>query len=241
MDLLLNQDEVCWKTIIQDLVKTEQMDPWDIDISLLTEKFIQVIRAMQEHEFKISGKILLAAAVLLKIKATHLIDNDIFKLDQLINQTSEEETEELFDELGGKLKKDKQEYKLIPRNPQPRNRKVSVDDLINALQRAMSTKRKLLARQRPVKFNHIYGKKVDIVEVIRDLYHKINYYSNKDQTTKLTFSSLLPPRAGKQEKVFAFIPLLHLENQQKIETEQKKHFDEIFITLSKNKPNKQQS
>lgn len=241
MDLLLNQDEVGWKTIIQDLVKTEQMDPWDINISLLTEKFIQVIKAMQEHEFKISGKILLAAAVLLKIKATHLIDNDIFKLDQLINQTSEEETEDLFDELGIRKNKEKQEYKLIPRNPQPRNRKVSVEDLINALQRAMSTKKRILAQQRPVKFNHLYGKKVDIVEVIRDLYHKITYYSNKDQTNKLTFSSLLPPRAGKQEKVYAFVPLLHLESQQKVEIEQKKHFDEIFITLSKNKSDKQQS
>ncbi len=236
MDLLLNQDEVSWKTIIQDLVKTEQMDPWDINISLLTEKFIQVIKEMQEHEFKISGKILLAAAVLLKIKATHLIDNDIFKLDQLINQANAEETDEFLDEIQERLKKrEKQEYKLIPRNPQPRNRKVSVEDLINALQRAMSTKKRILAQQRPVKFDHVYGKKVDILEVIRDLYHKINYYSNKDKKNKLTFTNLLPPKAGKQEKVYTFIPLLHLENQQKVETEQKKPFDEIYITISKNK------
>ena len=232
-DILLDQGELDWKNIIYDLVKSEQMDPWDIDLKVLTQKFIQVIKDLQEQDFKIPGKILLAAAILLKIKATHLIDNDITKLDQLINQTDEDVEEELFDEIEvARHRKEKQEYKLIPRNPQPRNRKVSVNDLVEALQRAMSTKKKILAKQRPVKFTHHLGKKIDIMEVIRDIYHKINYYSDKDNG-KITFTRLLPPKAGKQEKVFTFLPLLHLENQHKIETEQKKHFDEIQIQLLK--------
>ena len=233
LDLLLDKDEVSWKTIIFDLVKTEQMDPWHIDISLLTKRFIQVIKEMKEHEFKISGKVLLAAAILLKIKATHLIDNDISNLDKLINQTEDDYSEEeLFEELGEDLRsKNKQKYQLIPRNPQPRNRKVSVHDLVDALQRAMSTKKKILARQRPVKFTHDYGRKIDILEVIREMYHKINYYTKKEKKDKLAFSNLLPPQAGKREKVYTFIPVLHLENLQKINTTQKEPFDEIYIKL----------
>lgn len=233
-DILLDKDEISWKTIIYDLVKNEEMDLWDIDLKLLTQKFIQIIKDMQEHDFKIPGKILLAAAILLKIKAIHLVDNDIAKLDELINQTDDEIEEELFDEMGGSTnRKEKQGYKLIPRNPQPRNRKVSIHDLVDALQRAMNTKKKILARQRPVKFTHHVGKKVDIMEVIRDIYHKINYYSDKDKKKKITFTRLLPAKAGKHEKVFTFLPLLHLENQQKIKTEQKEHFDEIHIQLLK--------
>jgi len=233
-DLLLDQGELDWKNIIHDLVKSEEMDPWDINITLLTKKFIQVIKEMKEHDFKIPGKILLAAAILLKIKATHLVDNDITKLDELIHQTDEDIEEEFFDEIEGtKHQKEKQEYKLIPRNPQPRNRKVSIHDLVDALQRAMSTKKKILAKQRPVKFTHHLGKKVDIMEVIRDIYHKITYYSEKDKNNKTTFTRLLPEKAGKHEKVFTFLPLLHLENQHKIETEQKEHFDEIHISLIK--------
>jgi chromatin segregation and condensation protein Rec8/ScpA/Scc1 (kleisin family) len=78
---------------------------------------------------------------------------------------------------------------------------------------------------------------MDIVEVIYDLYHKIMYYSNKqDQPEqKITFTQLLPPQAGKQEKAFTFIPLLHLESLQKVETVQAKPFDEIYITLKENK------
>ena len=43
-DLLLNQEDVTWKTLLYDLVKTEQMDPWDVNISLLTQKYIDTIK-----------------------------------------------------------------------------------------------------------------------------------------------------------------------------------------------------
>ncbi len=237
IDMLLDKDELSWKDILFDLVKNEQMDPWDIDITLLTKRFIQVIREMQEHDFKVPGKILLAAAVLLRMKATHLVENDISNLDRMISQAEEETVEEgLFEELREWLgKPEKQKFKLIPKNPQPRSRKVSIHDLIDALQRALATKKRILSQQRPVKFPLTPGKKVDIVEVIRDIYHKITYYSLKEGTDKITFTRLLPPKAGKFEKVYTFIPLLHLEHQKKIATEQRKHFDEIYISLAKKK------
>ena len=81
-DLLLEQEDVTWKSILYELVKTEQMDPWDIDITLLTKKYIQIIKELQQQDFRISGKILLAAAFLLKIKAAHLVDHDISNLDK---------------------------------------------------------------------------------------------------------------------------------------------------------------
>lgn len=228
-DMLLEQEEVTWKSLIYELVKTEQMDPWDINISLLTQKYIQVIKAMQEHDLRISGKILLAAAILLKMKSAHLIDHDISKLDSLISRTDEETDDELFEELATGERKLREKYKLIPKNPQPRTRKVSVNDLINALQKAMASKKKILERQRPTKF--VPPKRgLDILEVIRELYHKIVYYDQKDKKN-LTFSRLLPPRPGKIEKVHTFIPLLHLENLHKVETSQKAHFDEIYIRL----------
>ena len=232
MDLLLEQDDVTWRTILLDLVKNEQMDPWDVNLTLLTKKYLQVIREMKEHDLKISGKILLAAALLLRIKSTHFIDKDLAEFDQLLYQTADEgeDWENLSEEQ--KEQRVKEKYKLIPRNPQPRSRKVSIHDLIQALQKAMESKKRILAQQRPVKYI-IHKKGMDIVEVIYDLYHKIMYYSNKEETQdkRITFTQLLPPQSGKQEKAFTFIPLLHLESLQKIETEQKKPFDEIYITL----------
>ena len=237
-DLLLKEEDITWKTIIYELVRTEQMNPWDIDITLLTQKYIKTIQELQKHDLKLSGKILLAAAILLKIKSTHLVDNDIANLDRLIHQTEEAEGEllDLSDEEFNRLKQDKEKYTLIPRNPQPRSRKVSIHDLIDALQKAMESKKRILAKLRPVKFDMPH-RKMDVVEVIRDIYHKIVYYTNKKGEEKITFTQLLPPKAGKQEKVYTFIPLLHLENQHKILTEQQKPFEEIFIQLTEKNKN----
>lgn len=229
IDLLLEQEEVSWKEIIYDLVKKEQMDPWNINITLLTQKYIEMVRQMQQHDLRISGKVLLAAAVLLKIKTVHLIDNDISKLDALINQ-GDELDEEMFEQLEDGTIRPKEKYALIPRNPQPRNRKVSIHDLVDALQRAMASKKRILSKIRPTPFI-MPERNMDIMEVIRDIYHKLVYYSKKEKEGKITFAKLLPPRAGKQEKVYTFIPLLHLENQQKVEMFQDKPFEEIEVKL----------
>jgi len=238
-DMLLKEEEVSWRTILYDLVKSEKMDPWDIDITRLTQRYIEVVKEMQEYDLRVSGKILLAAAVLLKIKSSHLVDNDIVKFDAILSET---ENEEFWDDEDGFLSalaqgvqvvKEKQTFTLIPRNPQPRNRKVSINDLVNALQHALATKKKALEKIRPVKFT-MPKRSADIMEVIRDVYHKVVYYSKKENKD-ITFTKLLPPRAGKEDKVYTFVPLLHLENQQKINMEQKQPFDEIYVKLTKSK------
>ncbi|MAG72747.1 hypothetical protein CL620_00395 [archaeon] len=234
-DLLLNQEEISWKTIIEDLIKTEQMDPWDVNVSLLTKKYITVVKEMQEHDLKVSGKIILAAAILLKIKCSHLLDKDVGRLDAMMNseETLEDLEDELFEQIEGQTRV-KEQYTLIPRNPQPRNRKVSVQDLVNALQRAMASKKRVLDKIRPTKFN-MPSRKIDIMEVIKDVYHKIQYYSEKDNTDDVTFSRLLPPKANRETKVYTFLPLLHLENQEKVCMDQEEAFSEINVKLVKAK------
>ena len=237
-DLLLKEEDVTWKTIIYDLVKREEMDPWDVDITLLTKRYIKFIKEMQEHDLKVSGKVILAAAILLKIKSAHLIDKDLPNLDMLMNQTDDEmyDDDDIYGELehNGHRKRDQQKLKLIPRNPQPRSRKVSIQDLVDALQHAMETKKRSLAKIRPVKYD-MPKRSIDIMAVIDDVYHKIGYYTTKKKQKKLSFSQLLPPKAGKLEKTYTFLPLLHLEHQQQIITEQKKPFEEIFVSLTNKK------
>ena len=49
-DVLLKEEEIGWRSILYDLVKSEKMNPWDINITLLTQKYIQVC-------FCLSGKL----------------------------------------------------------------------------------------------------------------------------------------------------------------------------------------
>ncbi|MCH7641008.1 segregation/condensation protein A, partial [Patescibacteria group bacterium] len=66
-----------WQVIIYDLIHTEQLDPWDIDIIILTRKYFEKIKEIDDTDFYISSKVLLAAALLLRIKSEFLLNKHI--------------------------------------------------------------------------------------------------------------------------------------------------------------------
>ena len=58
--LLFVEDELSWKDIIYKLIEEEHMDPWDIDVSMLAQKFLEMLQKLKELDFRISGKMVLA-------------------------------------------------------------------------------------------------------------------------------------------------------------------------------------
>jgi len=177
--------------------------------------------------FSISGKVLLASATLLKIKSKKFIDEDINNFDNYLFH-QEEEIEDLDEYM------DYHEHKIeIPRlgikTPQTRKRKVSVNDLIGALEKALKVdSRRKLRLQRFLTFNkpEIPQKSVDITLLITEIYQKIATLFKKKKT--IGFSELLH-KPEKQEKILTLLPLLHLHSQKKINLEQQEHFGEIYI------------
>ena len=47
-DILMDQDEITWQSIIKDLIKTEQMDPWNVNVSKLSKMFSSSIRKRED-------------------------------------------------------------------------------------------------------------------------------------------------------------------------------------------------
>ncbi len=237
IQLLLEKDDVTWRQLLYDLVKSEQMNPWDIDLSILSKRYIETIKQMQHMDFRVSGKILLAAAILLKVKSQHFIEHGLDELDRLLARTQEPDMDEtFFSEFSHELfdVADKIEYeepRLIPRTPQPRHRKITIYDLAEALQQALEVKKRKLDRAYPNIKITIPKKKFDITQVIRDVYTRIKTYFHMNGDKQLTFSQLLPSSASREDKVYTFIPLLHLDNQRKINMWQREHFGEIGIDL----------
>ena len=229
--LFSKADEITWQTIIYELVKSEQMDSWDIDVSILAQKYIDMLRNLKEHDFRISGKVLLAAAILLKMKSTKLVGEDLSELDRLLIGV-EEEMEELGLDETSEITKLDEITSLIPRTPQPRKRKVSIFDLVEALERALEVKKRRLLNSIPPLNLEAPKKKRDITQVIRDVYGRIKSFFFSALKDKLTFSKLLPSES-KEDKVYTFIPLLHLAQQNKIELVQEMPFGEIEVMLKK--------
>ena len=239
-DFLAQGDDVTWQTMIYDLVRSEQMNPWDIDISLLAQRFIDTVRQMRQTDLRVSGKIILAAAIMLKIKSKRLVGEDMLNLDRLINQSDEDEDEGLLDELQDEFAGEREalrDAKLIPRTPQARKRKVSIHDLVDALEKAVEVKKRRVMRDIPAVEVKIPEKKIDVTELMHGIYGKIKSFFSRNNK-KLTFSKLIPSDS-KEDKVFTFIPLLHLENQRKIDMKQYRHFGEINIEMLMQKTSKE--
>src|SRR3989344_5700356 len=133
LDMLLKKDEITWQSLLYELVRTEQMNPWDIDISILSKKYLETVRKLQEVNFFISGKVILASAILLKIKSDKLLTENIAQFDNQLFQREQLEPSEAMEEVSSEII----HPKLTIKTPIARRRKVTINDLINALEKAM--------------------------------------------------------------------------------------------------------
>ena len=224
LNMLMQENEITWQSIIYDLVKSEQMDPWDIDVSILTKKYIEIIKKLEEHNFFISGKVLLASAILLKIKSNKLLTENIANFDSQLFAKDDELLEEI-----NEMQEDFKTPPLLLKTPQARKRKVSLNDLMKALNRALEVEKKRKIRkqkERVIREIRLPKKSINIGDLIKIIYDKVlNIFKKKEE---VTFTELVNSDK-KEDKIMTFIPLLHLDNKNKLNLEQKEHFGEIFI------------
>lgn len=237
MDILLNKDDISWQQIIFGAVKSEEMDPWNIDISKLSRSFLDKLSKLKEMDFKVSGKVILAAAILLRLKSNKLVGEDLTYLDQLIASSSQNEEDAFYEELAGMEGKDRvnvsidgRDYELLLHTPQPRKRKVSVYDLVEALEKALEVKNRRKGWGSDEVQIEVPKNVVDIKELVQKIFNDVIMYFKTKKQEKLTFTKLL--RTGnREEKVFTFVPLLHLSNEGKVILQQATHLGEIEIGL----------
>jgi len=229
--LLVDENEISWKSIIFDLVKSKEMDPWDVDISMLAKWYLEKLNQLKTTDLKLSGKVLLAAALMLRLKSKKLVGEDLSEFDRLL-AVSEMSGDQFYDSLEQELSQGEKiaiegNFELFPRTPQPRQRKVSVYELVKALEKALEVKkRRIMNRLHDGPELVMPEQKFDITSALSSLYSRILGFFKSSK--HVSFTELLPSQT-KEDKVFTFIPLLHLSNQKKVFLDQKEHFGEIRV------------
>jgi segregation and condensation protein A len=227
-----------WQTIIYDLINSEQLDPWDIDLVVLTKRYFEKISELEETDFYISSKVLLAAALLLRIKTEFLLNRQIKSIDDILFGKKEEKKY-----VVEKIELDEDILPLlIPKTPLPRQRKVTLNELMAALSRAIDTETRRIKREvaikRAKKLSEVdfseFGK-IELKDRVRAFYARIltsikKLSVNNDKlNNKIGYNNLIG--LEREEKIACFLPMLHLSNTQKLWLEQEKHLDEIWIYL----------
>jgi segregation and condensation protein A len=228
-DLLFNR-EIGWQEIIYDLINTEQLNPWDIDIIVLTDRYLVKISELEEADFFVSSKVLLAASLLLRIKSEILLNRYIKSIDEILFGKKEFIRVPLE-----RIELDEDIPDLIPRSPMPRFKKVTLKELMESLNKAILTENRRIKKEiisknalRESSFS-LPKKKFNIKNKIAEIYKVLSdMFKGKDEK-RVTYEEFILD--NKEEKVMSFLPLLYLEDQKKVWLDQKIPFDKIHIWL----------
>lgn len=226
-DLLFNR-ELGWQELIYDLINTEQLDPWNVNIIVLTDKYLEKINNLDETDFFVSSKVLLAAALLLRIKSEILLNKYIKSIDDILFGKKEEKKY-----IMERIELDEDIPELIPKSPMPRFRKVTLKELLESLNKAITTEnrriKKTIIDRNALRESSISlpKRKMSIKDKIKEIYDAL--HGHLQDKNKVPFSEFVPQT--KEERIASFSSLLHLENQSKVWLHQEDHFGEIHIWL----------
>lgn len=231
---LITGEEVSWQAIIYDLIKTEQLDPWDIDLGILADKYSQVVREMEEANFFVSSKVLLACSLLLRLKSEILINQYIRDLDEALYGRKDGKRYELE-----RIELDEDELPiLVPRTPIPRYKRVTLQELMASLNQAMETENRRIRRDIKVRQANKSAltvlpnkNRIPLKDRIALVLRRIKQHMKQQPAADhMKFSHLAQTR---EERLLSFVPILHLSNNEEIYLYQQIHFGEIHMRLNK--------
>lgn len=213
MDLMEVVVQPTWREFLVDLVQSEKMDPWDIDLCEVADKCIERVKNWEAMDLHIPANVILASSLLLRFKA------DALEWKPLEEYTVEEEPVMLIQE-------DLPELILKPNRP--RARRVTLQELMTAVESVMKSGRRV---QRiipsPIALNVQLPPKT-MGERISEVFDKAK--ALKDADDLVLFSEL-----SDGHMVEHFIPMLHLVNSRKMEAWQDEVFGEIFLKVLEDK------
>ncbi len=221
MEQLINIiHEPNWKSLLYDLIKTNELDLWNINLVMLTDLYLERIRTMQEQNLLVPANALLAAAILLKLKTYSL------KLSSI--EDEEDELKLPIDdsfELSNKID--------LNTPTRIKEGQISLEELISVVDVVMNkpTKNnieKKITEQKELFFT-MPEKTKDITERIEEFYKNIQ--KNKDKEDLILFSRMLDVVDHDSVVDDCFLPMLFLVMDNRIEAWQEDFFSEIFIKV----------
>jgi segregation and condensation protein A len=209
-----------WREVLLDLVKTENFDPWNIDIGTITAAYIERVKKMRSVDLHVPSNIILAAAILLRMKS------------ELLQLKEEEQVVENAVFMEGTPAEPIEVSMLQLRVRVPPKRSITLADVINALEEVivLEKKREERARDLPAAME-LTIPTYNIEKEMQATLEKAKKLA--DSEGWLTFSQLISDKAERTAKgvVLTLLPVLHLVQEGEFHVAQEKIFGEIFIRV----------
>jgi segregation and condensation protein A len=204
-----------WSFLL-DSLKASKVSPWDIDIAYLVSSFLQKMYELGVIDFRISGRALLSASIILRLKTRQLLE---------LNQAPE-------------LTEEEKELILPPLEMPLRltSRKITLDELLVALERVLmeeekSSRAKQLEKMASRMTRGVFELEADMVNVEKSIDETLQRITDLSSANSIVrFSQLLYEKTCK-EVVRILLSCLHLANRGKIMVWQEEEYGEIFVSL----------
>jgi len=216
MDLVDLIDQPAWKTILLDLVQTEKMDPWNIDVTELAEKYLKKINELQTTNLRIPANAILACAILLKTKSKYL---------RLSSLDDEEEKEKMSPEQKSLLL---EELPDLMANRSAREGRITLDELVSSIEDLIHRNNPKKNPARLMPRMEINFDTTSIEERIEGVFNLIK--EKADSQGIVLFKDLIMEN-DTDTIVNTFLPVLFLMNKGKVLAYQNEFFGEIFVQM----------
>ena len=239
--------------ILVKMAEKGEIDPKNVDIIDVCDKFLKAIAANPKESLRLSGKVIFHAAVLLRMKAEALLSlansslnpiaDDFLDFDDeggpiLYDSNKQEVGRQLtFKDLEGAIVRRAQRKKT-----QVRERKVTLEQLIEALREAEKVEKTRQTKKPKATIDLSDYHEVNAYDDILELAHDEDIQESIELIEQWIIQNMLNGQgievfelvlklSVKQDWVEVFLAALFLSNAGKIDLEQDTFYGPLFLTL----------
>ena len=222
------------------LIDKNKMDIYDINLSEITDQYIEYINQMEKMNLEVTSEFLVMSSTLLYLKSKHLLpkaqeDEEEITEEELIRRIIEYKK---YKEITQKLKSNfieysKRFYKKVEEIELPKQK---IEKEYNNEMIPEAYKNILKKNTEKINQNASNIEKIAITETytvgdtVKEMYRALIKFK------KFTFNKLFSVKKhNKKEVVTAFSGLLEMSRRNKIKTEQSELFGDIEVEKAKNK------
>lgn len=221
MDLVDLIDQPAWKTILLDLVETEKMNPWDIDVIILSEKYLKKISELEGNNLRVPANAILACAILVKTKSKYLKLSSLEEEEEKVELTQEQKDMMLAtipDLMSGRMS---------------REGRITLDELVMSIEDIIQRTNPKKNSSRVIPRIEINFDATSIEEKLDDVFELIK--TKVDSQGIVLFRDLIES-SEIDAIVDVFLPVLFLMNSGKLIAYQNEFFGEIFVQIIREVP-----
>lgn len=211
------------------LIRKNEIDIYDIPITKITAEYLEAIEKMKELKIDIASDYIVMAATLVKIKSDMMLpqqsDGEEIEdprkplVDKLLEYQKFKKASELFRSIefeAGKLYS--RNITFVSSGSEEEEENLSLSDLMGAFMPLLKRGLSLTSYRMPKVRKTITEKIKEIVEIL-------------EERKSIDFLEYLLTQGSMFEVILSFVAILDMAQKDIVKVQQKKQFEEIWITL----------